>query len=594
MEIIESNIIDMMYVIVLDSCAIDNNAPRLLISSLIGRVVAALGKKAKHFVMNNYACDNNHGAWKNLIKKYDDIFIIDHQYIMLVDNPSKILDVPTFLATYKTDICRIAGCKRRNCTYAHNDTEFRRSPYNAEKNYSRKLCPMIGTVNIISNVCPHVMDCDHCHNYTEYHFHPENYKRAMCKNTSLQHLDNCIYCPFLHNLANETITILPGECLSAARENHWERCLQLFNSDILDEKYPHFGETIMHYAAKYCRCDVLAVLIAHGASVNVRDVYGQMPLHKLLLSNADNPQIFTCIDMLISCGADPTVCDYHGRDAFIIAQRSANSRKLIDHISGLSNKCAKQVRQKISASHSGVVYCSTYIWVTGYPRYISIHEHIVIQLEEALARGEPSVTILYGGYDWIYDLKNFTRTRMLDFGFKSVIPIKRILRLQKIYVLGAQIEFSSRFNIAHTAIELDLDEISTWICAFLNTMPLGESGTLYFGINTAARVIGIRSAEIEKLKNSLASIDKITPRLLPEQNSIDVIPIGRIDKDHIILSDSLSIVEFNITRIDHTIFTIAQKANVIYGLANSRVIELDANQAERLLTIRKIEKSCIL
>mmetsp|Transcript_6120 Transcript_6120/g.5481 ORF Transcript_6120/g.5481 Transcript_6120/m.5481 type:complete len:92 (+) Transcript_6120:1114-1389(+) len=43
--------------------------------------------------------------------------------------------------------------------------------------------------------CPNMLNCDKCHGWKEFEFHPDNYKTIACKNEGCDKKN----CPFYHN-----------------------------------------------------------------------------------------------------------------------------------------------------------------------------------------------------------------------------------------------------------------------------------------------------------------------------------------------------------------------------------------------------------
>jgi len=98
--------------------------------------------------------------------------------------------------------------------------------------------------------------------------------------------------------------------------------------------YLYAGDTALHVAAAAFRCDVAALLVAHGADCRARNRRGAEPLHYAADANRWDPIAqANMIEYLISVGADPNALDRSGVSPLHRAVRTrslAAVRALVD------------------------------------------------------------------------------------------------------------------------------------------------------------------------------------------------------------------------------------------------------------------------
>ena len=100
---------------------------------------------------------------------------------------------------YKTMWCpfNLTNHDKALCVYAHNWQDFRRRPDCHE--YENEACPNWKSEEFIGDYsygCKNRFDCNKCHGWKEFEFHPLQYKTRPCKN-----LDRCTKegdCPMYH------------------------------------------------------------------------------------------------------------------------------------------------------------------------------------------------------------------------------------------------------------------------------------------------------------------------------------------------------------------------------------------------------------
>jgi ankyrin repeat protein len=83
---------------------------------------------------------------------------------------------------------------------------------------------------------------------------------------------------------------------------------------------PRSGMPLLHLACEHLNLDAIQALVAAGADLNLRDSFGQVPLHVAVdndidsVVQADGPELrFETTRLLLSLGADPNVRDSQGR-----------------------------------------------------------------------------------------------------------------------------------------------------------------------------------------------------------------------------------------------------------------------------------------
>jgi ankyrin repeat protein len=89
--------------------------------------------------------------------------------------------------------------------------------------------------------------------------------------------------------------------------------------EAINEKYEGFGETLLHYAARYGRIDIVEYLISKGADPNATDGARNTPLHDAVGSG--NIQI---IKLLLDSGADKYATKQTGHTAAELADSLNN------------------------------------------------------------------------------------------------------------------------------------------------------------------------------------------------------------------------------------------------------------------------------
>jgi hypothetical protein len=157
--------------------------------------------------------------------------------------------------------------------------------------YGPTLCP---TSDRNIGRCLHEKSCTSCCNETEFYYHPENYHIFFCETVST-HI-KCLksrVCPHAHHSKELRVRANQEEQLNSlaycARYQMWPRVIELLTKlppgaeeHISRDIYPYSRETVLHYAAKYCKTDVIIALLNHSPKLdlNQKDIFGQIPIHK--------------------------------------------------------------------------------------------------------------------------------------------------------------------------------------------------------------------------------------------------------------------------------------------------------------------------
>ncbi len=79
----------------------------------------------------------------------------------------------------------------------------------------------------------------------------------------------------------------------------------------------------LHISASRLHPDMIAVLLNYGAGVNVKDMHGREPIHRICSNSrgSDCHRGMRCLKMLLKHGADPHKPDHNGTSAFDLAQK---------------------------------------------------------------------------------------------------------------------------------------------------------------------------------------------------------------------------------------------------------------------------------
>src|SRR6185295_10928034 len=83
--------------------------------------------------------------------------------------------------------------------------------------------------------------------------------------------------------------------------------------------HPESGWSLLHVAAEFQCVEAVAYLVSVGCDPNLRDVYGQTPLHFAVDSEIDAvsqvgaPLLYKTSKRLIELGADPGIKDNQGK-----------------------------------------------------------------------------------------------------------------------------------------------------------------------------------------------------------------------------------------------------------------------------------------
>lgn len=110
-------------------------------------------------------------------------------------------DKTFFIYEYKTVFCPyVIDHDRSDCVYAHNPQDFRRDPVDCPNIVAEQCEAWIRDDKIIAydmGGCPKGLQCNKCHGWKEFEFHPVIFKTRPCSAGT-----NCRKeaCPFYHNI----------------------------------------------------------------------------------------------------------------------------------------------------------------------------------------------------------------------------------------------------------------------------------------------------------------------------------------------------------------------------------------------------------
>jgi hypothetical protein len=82
---------------------------------------------------------------------------------------------------------------------------------------------------------------------------------------------------------------------------------------------PFIENTLLHHAAVHRRLDLIELLVSRGADPNVCDAFGMTPMHAAILHEIDAILLqwqeadFPCARKLFRSGASPDIIDNHGK-----------------------------------------------------------------------------------------------------------------------------------------------------------------------------------------------------------------------------------------------------------------------------------------
>jgi Ankyrin repeats (many copies) len=244
-----------------------------------------------------------------------------------------------FLTKYKTIKCqhfiKQLPCPTEHCDFAHGRAERRRDPLSPFfVSYDSTLCSTYKSG--VSGTCAHGKGCLHSSNMMEWLYHPENYRTRLCSIFG-EHCPQYPVCDRVHN-RRELKKKVTMEDTSLplgffARSQMWDKVIEGIarlpdtEQPLLKEAYPSSHETVLHYAAKYCRPDVILALLKKipKLDMNPRDIFGQTPLHKTVAyagGRDEHCDWQQTIDLLIEKKADPLLKDYRGNDVFFFANKN--------------------------------------------------------------------------------------------------------------------------------------------------------------------------------------------------------------------------------------------------------------------------------
>jgi Putative DNA-binding domain len=272
------------------------------------------------------------------------------------NRPSQPVSVPlsyemVIVTTYKTMMCKhfinTEPCPTELCKFVHANELYRRNPLSPFfVSYDSTLCPTYKEgKNGEDGICDHGKSCLQSCSKLELQYHPENYHVSLCPSTAtrVRWCQRYAVCSFAHHateLKSKFITQGPSVPLAFfARNQMWGKVIagitQLPNTDQphLKEAYPFSNETVLHYAAKYCKPEVILALLKKfpNLDMNPRDIFGQTPIHKTAAyagGKDEQSDWQQTIDLLIKNKADPLLRDFNGYDVFYFAKKNAITMNL--------------------------------------------------------------------------------------------------------------------------------------------------------------------------------------------------------------------------------------------------------------------------
>lgn len=430
-----------------------------------------------------------YGGLLNLLNRHQDKFEVSGnspKYIVClvdkqtIEKPVALSKELLIIMKYKTGLCchfnNGLSCPHSLCNFAHGKNEFRREPFSPFGiSYESTLCPD----RTPDGNCIHGMNCRQCVNQFEVDFHPENYRHHMCL-TSVTRSKCMIYpvCPKAHNSHElKTRIYIENEPIYLARYQSWDRLFERLKFDTVSEifrnKYMYTGETILHYGAKYCQLDVIEFILANETNdthdthdtpidVNVKDIFGQTPLHKLAAyaGGSYESQWIECLKALVFAGGDLTMKDYDGYDCYILAKK---------------NRCSMiQEPLKHAIKFYEEKYCSLTNKVE--PIIAGVANKIAVKKEQKHSNHHPQV---------------------------KFVPIAQMISNH--YVYGDHIRNQNARLIEYKSIRklhVIEDITSVYLCknvvAFLNTLLDEETGRIFYGITDDGKVTGVHFRDTDQ------------------------------------------------------------------------------------------------
>jgi hypothetical protein len=304
------------------------------------------------------------GGLLSLLQKHSTIFTVTGSSPkFMVSLNTQTTDVPPslciplskemmLLTRYKTIPCQHfesnLQCPHNSCNFAHGDRERRRNPMSPFFiAYGSTLCP---DREENGDNCIHGKSCASSCNQMEFNYHPENYCTSLCKTVVTRRpCEISSVCCYAHNNHQLRLKSAPAKQLGSmahcARDQQWDKVKELVGKLppqsielISNDVYPYSKETVLHYAAKYCRPDVITLLLNNSPKldVNQKDSFGQTPLHKAAaFAGGGDPgsNWQATLEKLIEHGADPCIKDSEGHDAFYFAKKNVATFYLRNELS---------------------------------------------------------------------------------------------------------------------------------------------------------------------------------------------------------------------------------------------------------------------
>lgn len=98
------------------------------------------------------------------------------------------------------------------------------------------------------------------------------------------------------------LKIETNELFRAAQQGNTSYFKDLTNDDSKTEwlysTYPRSGDTVMHYACRFCHIDLVKYLVECGADIEVANFDGKRSLHEAAQYGS-----LDCVEYLLKCGA---------------------------------------------------------------------------------------------------------------------------------------------------------------------------------------------------------------------------------------------------------------------------------------------------
>jgi Putative DNA-binding domain/Ankyrin repeats (3 copies) len=458
------------------------------------------------------------------------------------------------LAKHKTaqceDFLKKLPCQHKFCTFVHENEEIRRNPFLPfSVSYQATLCPAYQkNEENKAGICDHGQDCLHCRNMIEFIYHPENYRTKLCGPKCKQYLA----CPNAHDpfQFKRKITLESSSVSLAylARNQHWDQLiarLQQLPVDseasakiISEDVYPFSRETALHYAAKYCKSDVIELLLKFPLDLNQQDAFGQTPIHKAAAYGGGGDEKSdwqrTC-ELLIQNNADPLIKDYQAHDGFYFAKLNTATRPHRALVAKMQSLREKYISSDPEQARPQELY----------------NPYNVDEAEEYLETSD--------------DLSSLPQQQQPISIPKEESEIKPLRANAQVgsYIKDASVsvkeskltEFKASSKSRNSIKDIVGLHLMKNFVAFLNGLEPGEIGKIYFGIDDAGKITGtiLKKEECALLQQAIKQqLDDIKPPVTSQEYEIHIVPVHEHDTKCPI--ENLFVIEIHIKSGSHPIY----------------------------------------